>query len=196
LRYVVVDGSGVDLSEAINKLLKKLPLKIDIEILHFKNNCAKVRMLGKGYGEGEIIEFALKNSQLLANSNHFMKCTGKLWIKNLTAIINRYQGQMAFDYRGRMRPTLVDTRFYICKTSEYKKYLAHAHHSVDESNGRNLEHCIADSLSAVPIHQWAMLPPAVVNGMSGSMGIEYREIAWRYIIRYTRALLIRAFKIK
>ena len=46
---------------------------------------------GKGYGEGEIIEYALKNSAFLHSEREFIKLTGRITIENLDAIIRKMQ---------------------------------------------------------------------------------------------------------
>lgn len=45
-----------------------------------------IELCGKGYGEGEIIEYGLKYSELLRGAAYFCKLTGRLKVEN----INRF----------------------------------------------------------------------------------------------------------
>lgn len=51
----------------------------ELEVLVFSGNRGSQKY-GKGYGEGEIVEYAMKNSRNLKNSTNFYKITGRLFI--------------------------------------------------------------------------------------------------------------------
>src|SRR5271169_3656162 len=55
LRLVICDGSNFDFSRILQE---KFP-EANIECLFFENNKELVVLYGKGYGEGEIVEYAL-----------------------------------------------------------------------------------------------------------------------------------------
>ena len=69
LRLVICDGSNFDFSKIV---LKKFP-NANIECLFFQNNKELVGIHGKGYGEGEIVNYALENSSYLNESDFFAK---------------------------------------------------------------------------------------------------------------------------
>ncbi|HGC5044181.1 TPA: hypothetical protein ACIYP2_005853, partial [Escherichia coli] len=78
---VICDGSDYDLTKDIHND-KQILNKDSIEIIHFKNDTESVKSYGKGYGEGEIIEYALMNSRYLSNAESFAKITSKLYVDN------------------------------------------------------------------------------------------------------------------
>ena len=53
LRLVLCDGSNYDFSKIVSE---KFP-RANIECLHFQNNRDLVSLYGKGFGEGEIINY-------------------------------------------------------------------------------------------------------------------------------------------
>jgi len=57
----------------------------NLEVLVFSGN-RYTHKHGKGYGEGEIIEYAIKNSTYLKNSVNFYKVTGRLFIPEFDKI--------------------------------------------------------------------------------------------------------------
>jgi len=78
---------------------------------------------GKGFGEGELINFALHNSKILFNADAFLKCTGKLYCRNaneLLRVINAAgTGNLFWRHLEGMphSNSLVDTRLYSVRKS-------------------------------------------------------------------------------
>ena len=69
-----------------------------LEILIFNGN-TKSQKYGKGYGEGEIIKYALKYSKHLSYQTSFYKMTGRLFVKNFNEIqIDHQHYQNVFQY--------------------------------------------------------------------------------------------------
>jgi hypothetical protein len=58
LKIVICDGSGYDFTQAV---AERFP-QAAIECCHFENDKGAVAKYGKGYGEGEIIEYAMTSS--------------------------------------------------------------------------------------------------------------------------------------
>jgi hypothetical protein len=56
-----------------------------LEVLIFEGN-QKAQKYGKGYGEGKIVEYAIKNSLYLKNNVNFYKITGRLFIPEFDQI--------------------------------------------------------------------------------------------------------------
>lgn len=63
----------------------------ELEVLVFNGNL-KSEIYGKGWGEGEIIEYALEHSKLLKNSFAFYKVTGRLFVDNFSEVHAAYKG--------------------------------------------------------------------------------------------------------
>ena len=81
---VFVENSDNDLRRYANSFTRNKRL----EILSFNGNNNKER--GKGYGEAEIIEYALNNSLIIKSTQkcNIIKITGRLIIKNIVSVIN------------------------------------------------------------------------------------------------------------
>lgn len=85
IRIVFVENSGSDLTDYYKDYIDKGRL----EVLTFLGNDYD-RSLGKGYGEGKIVEYGLKNSEWLNNASHIIKITGRLICKNVNQMISAY----------------------------------------------------------------------------------------------------------
>lgn len=94
IKIVICDGSGFD----FDPLIKKIFPKASIECLFFLNEVDKIKKFGKGYGEGEIISYALKHSKFIIESQWFAKCTAKLWVKNFDEIIKNWNNLFYADH--------------------------------------------------------------------------------------------------
>ncbi|CAM8351767.1 hypothetical protein MCESTEHM2_00879 [Candidatus Methylopumilus universalis] len=85
-RIVVVDATAKNL--LISSDLDHLNnIGVEIEQLNFSQNASLVQLRGKGYAEGCIIEYALKNSTFLNQTESFFKCTGKIYCRNFDIIL-------------------------------------------------------------------------------------------------------------
>lgn len=65
-KFVLCDGSNFNFSP----LIKLRFPTASIECLYFENDQNLIKLHGKGYGEGEIIRYALKHSVLLSESTY------------------------------------------------------------------------------------------------------------------------------
>ncbi len=173
LRIVVCDGSNSDLTSAIRE---NWPTST-IEVLHFQNNEKKVARFGKGYGEGQIMAFALKKSKLLRQAPVFMKCTGKLWVDNFHEVLAGIRSTNSFmirwrpDEHGQRKPFWVDTRFFVVEKTFFRKHLASAYRDVDIEAQHYIEHVYAERLGAVAAErQLRFLVKPQIRGVSGSTG--------------------------
>jgi hypothetical protein len=61
-----------------------------LEVILFQGNDG-AQKYGKGYGEGKIVEYALKNSQYLKDSVDFYKITGRLFVPEFNEIQQLHQ---------------------------------------------------------------------------------------------------------
>ncbi len=60
-----------------------------LEILIFDGNDGS-RKYGKGFGEGKIMEYIVKNSKYFSQSKNFYKITGRLFVENFEEIRNKH----------------------------------------------------------------------------------------------------------
>jgi len=170
---VICDGSGFNFSEILSY---DFQLK-SVEVLSFTNDLNAVRMRGKGYGEGEIVNYALKTSDLLKNADAFAKCTSKLWPDNFQSIMKQWKGGVLFDgvFSGLsdapfFRLTQVHTKFYVCEKALFGETLSLAYGNVDDINGIYLEHAYLSELSARGVENYISPTPFIINGYSGTDG--------------------------
>jgi len=177
IKIVICDGSNYNFSNIIHN---KFPGQ-EIECLFFNNKSELVARYGKGYGEGEIINYALQQSVLLKNADYFVKCTSKLWVDNFFECLQYWNGTFLcdcyFSYMKShkfMRFKSVDTSFYIVNKDYYIDHFSSAYLNVREAQRHWLEHCFRDIIIAKELKHF-MLPVApIVRGVSGSQGLENR----------------------
>jgi hypothetical protein len=178
LKIVICDGSGYDFARDV---FERFP-EAAIECVAFKNNTDLVADYGKGFGEGEIVEYALEHSRHLSQSEHFAKCTSKLWVTNFTAILKTwndvFQCDVGFDNVTSIvsiRPLEVDTRFYIVRKDFYIDTFKDAHKSVRDREGYYLEHSFRDAMlnRRLQFSRYLFPVPALIEGVSGSSGASF-----------------------
>lgn len=189
-QVVVCDGSGFDLGPHLGSVGPSGG-RVDCEVLAFQNDATLVRSRGKGYGEGEIVNHALRHSRILRSASSFAKCTGKLWVTNFASCLRGFNGVAAFDFRGLWKPTLIDSMFYIVGTDFYASRIARLHEAVDDDNGYYLEHAFRDGLRDLPPSRYVMYPTPRIVGMSGSTGEAYGRPPLRALMRDWRSGMVR-----
>ena len=128
---------------------------------------------GGGIGEGEIIEYALKNSNFLFNAENFAKCTSKLWVSNFDQCLKGYNGKAFFTLYGGFKPKYVDTRFYIVNIDYFKENLSELHRSIDDKNGLYLEVVFGTFFRKIRYSDYLAFPAPMVYGVSGTTGRKY-----------------------
>ena len=177
MKIVICDGSGYDFGPPLKQ---RLP-NARIECLAFQNSKDLVQKLGKGYGEGEIVEHALRHSKLLQASSYFAKCTAKLWVQNFHECMEDWNGQFICDIHcsnvTKFKPFILnhlDTRFYVCSKDFYLQNLIHVHTNVHEIQGNSLEQCFKKAINNCRLTHYAFSKPVLFYGVSGSTALTYK----------------------
>lgn len=186
-KIVICDGSNFDFTSATDELVLSRP-GLDIECLSFQNDAEAVGRYGKGYGEGQIISYAMENSRILANAPAFAKCTGKLWVANFEACAKRFDGRASFLLSGRRRVSYVDTRFYIVSRTFFREKLAQRYVAVRDNEGYYLEHAYAEALVGETSDKVTIWPAPIIEGLSGSSGKAYANSALKRLRLAARCL--------
>lgn len=175
---IVCDNSGFDfmategLSAAVAASGKRT------EFLRFSGDRDKIVEKGKGFGEGQMLEYILRESLLLKEvTGSFFKVTGRLVVENFDTIAGRVKpGKTYFQGVGRnpfVRERKVDTRFYYCNRALFENTLLSTYRQVDDRNGRYLEHEYYRSLRENrTVYSGFGIPP-LFSGISGSTGLSY-----------------------
>jgi hypothetical protein len=188
---VLCDGSDFN----FQPLLGALPGIGPVETLHFQNNVNLIDQHGRGYGEGEIVRYAIEHSTLIQSAGCFAKCTSKLWVQNFTTCMRQWNGNILMkavfdDVFSISKPATlayIDTRFYAMRVEEYQQYFLHAHQSIRVGDGHGLEECFRDIFLKNKLKNCLMSPPPVIAGVGGGTGVYYEngllrrlKEKWRY----------------
>jgi hypothetical protein len=195
LRLVICDGSNFDFSAIV---LDKFP-GANIECLCFENDKDSVARYGKGYGEGEIVKYALVHSVYLKESDYFAKCTAKLWVENFFECLDDWNGTFlckgyfadVFSLFRETRFSYVDTRFYLVNKAFYLEYLASTYLRVGGERGLSLEHCFRDVILKEKLKKMMFNVPPVICGVGGGSGKYYKNNLKRRIKEVIRLKLVK-----
>lgn len=184
---IICDNSNYSYSDELVVLAKSKGKTL--EILSFEGDKIKSERYGKGYGEGEIMKYVLKNSSLINNYESFCKVTGKLFIKNSNKYLGFKKIDFAFDFSynflwNKEKVDCVYTNFYYANLSMFKFFLEDEYLKVRDDEGFFLEHVYASALNkGVDIKLMPILP--IISGVSGSSGssYSYRRL-WLVSVKY------------
>lgn len=170
---VFCDNSNDQLDNALFEIAKES--NKNVELLCFQGNVEKVLDKGKGYGEGEILEYAFHHSELIKKSKYIIKITGRLIISNLDNIVRLLykDGNYINMFISNNEKYFADTRFFIMKTTDYRNYFLKEYMNVDDRSGQILEICFARKIYQDKI-QYRYFPVCInFKGISGSTGKVY-----------------------
>lgn len=172
---VICDGSNVDCvdQDLINKAENN---DVKLETLFFKQDFEKVMLLGKGYGEGEIMEFVVKNSVLFKQSTFFIKITGRLKVSNIRSLLMNINTSLVyFNIFPARKLGCVDTRLYGMPTDRFVHYFLTAYKQVNDNQRRSYEYCFTDVLhfNKLRFSPFAYVP--VFEGFSGTENRRYSK---------------------
>jgi len=149
-----------------------------LEILSFKGDYIHIQKKGKGFGEGEIIKYALNKSDLLRQCDCFYKLTGRLIVKNMDKILAATSRKSSFIYYPKtfykISKDHIETYFYKVEKTLYINNLIDAYQEVDEPHFQYLEHVFYERLSNTGLRSFNIHP--VISGFSGTSGDAYEPI--------------------
>ncbi len=184
-KIIFCDNSNY-LCEETDKTLanKAMSNGVELEIFHFDGDSEKVLHKGKGYGEGEIMEYIFTQSTLLQGETRFFKVTGRLMVHNIKELVKKIGDRDIYiNIPNRNEKSMYDTRLYAIKTDIYKKCFLKAYESVDDDNGYYLEHVFADGIknNLLKSRNFAKYPR--ITGVSGTFGSRYVYTEWKCKIK-------------
>jgi len=147
----------------------------NLEIISFIGDYSRIAQKGKGFGEGEIIKYALNTSKILVECSTFFKLTGRLIVKNMDQIVATTRSENSFIYHPktiyRMPVDHIETFFYKVDKSIYTENLMDAYEEVDEPRYRYLEHIFYERLFNFNFQSFKLAPQ--ISGISGTSGESY-----------------------
>ena len=184
IQMVICDGSGYDFSDTVKINFPSA----NIECIFFDNDAEQIKKHGKGYGEGEIIRYAIEHSKFIKQSDVFIKCTAKLWVANFDQCLSQWNNQFicgayfanVFSYK---KTTLkfVDTRFYISRKDYYLKYFSAAHTQLGNTVGLSIEDTFLDVILQEKMKHIFFRTPPVICGVGGGSGKYYKSGVFRVL---------------
>ncbi len=190
-QYIVfVENSNTDISS----LFKTDIYSGRLECLTYEGNKNKAR--GKGFGECEIIKYALENSITIHNkkNNRIIKITGRLIVKNIETLIKIHcwlLPQKSIICTINSDLSFLDSRCIIAPVDFYKIFLNRMN-KIDDSTGYYFEHAFLDTIIFEKEYSYCpfYIQPNIV-GISGTSGLIYECNNHNIIqkLRYIRYVL-------
>ncbi len=186
VKIIVCDNSGYNYPESLYQLAALYHK--EIELLSFTGNNDLVARYGKGYGEGEILEYILSNSILIRGVEGFLKVTGRLKLVNAASVLESCRpGKNYFIPVSLLRPRwlvpeaarpCVDVRVYYVTIAFFRQVLLAAYKKVRDHDIYFLEHAYHDALAAAPVKVTCFSTAPELIGISGSGGWRQKERSW------------------
>jgi hypothetical protein len=171
---VFVENTGTDISEQFTSAIQSGRM----EYLSFNGNKEKER--GKGYGECEIIQYALEHSKLIHSSKdkRIIKITGRLIIQNISLITKIHTIIFSPKYvicTISNDFTYADSRFVIAQADFYQKFIKHKE-MINDTKGYYFEHALCDTIKREAFYSFTpfYIMPQII-GVSGSTGEIYQK---------------------
>lgn len=157
---------------------------VELELLSFQGNEEKACIHGKGYGEGEIMDYVFSHSKLIGTEDYFVKITGRLKIDNIKDIVSRMDRQKTyFNIPNRTLRNIYDTRIYGMPVDQFKEFFLQSYEQVMDEHGIYLEMVYTRIIQKcnVKVHNFPRYPRIV--GVSGSGGAVYCYTEWKCKIK-------------
>lgn len=157
-------------------------------------------LLGKGYGEMLILEYAFKHSTFIKETKYVAKITGRLTVDNVLGIMRGFERDCErnndiVSCMQKMKMTYSQSQFFVACKSFYTDYLFKYNGIQDESKGfffeRLLAFCVCkfikDNKRFVLFRE-----PIELRGVSGGHGSTYSALPYRaYLVVYLKYLLVK-----
>ncbi|HET6995226.1 MAG TPA: hypothetical protein VFI06_09615 [Chitinophagaceae bacterium] len=183
VKIIVCDNSGFKYPVSLQHLA--VIHKKELELLSFRGNSELVAEYGKGYGEGEIMQFVLSNSSLIRTVEGFLKVTGRLKLLNTEKLLRKCDNrENYFMPVSLLRPRFmmpaaarhcVDTRVYYTTREFFTNVLLNAYREVRDKNTFFLEHAYHRAIAASGIKVKCFPVAPEISGMSGSNGFMMKK---------------------
>lgn len=144
-KIIFVENSNSPL-DRVKEAVAHNPYQKEIEFISL--NCNDFpRKFGKGYGECLLVEKGLQQSELINRVTHFAKITGRIYLKNITQLLEALPDcDCLCDYKDmgyilkriggeKSASPYCDTRFIVFRKELYQKYIQPLHQKYLEKSG-------------------------------------------------------------
>ncbi len=182
-KIVLCDNSGVSLDKFEEQKVIAQQAGKELELLSFVGDKEVAVQRGKGYGEGEIIKFAMKNSALINKDKDIVKITGRLIVRNIDTLMKGYRGKPTFNIAEHTEANRVDTRIFMVSKDVFEEHFIDRYEEVHDDKGVFLEQVYYECItrSELKVERFARYPR--IRGYSGSTGAEYTFKEWKCKIK-------------
>ena len=155
-----------------------------LELLSFQGDSRQVGLHGKGYGEGEIMDYIFDHSRLIKEENFFVKITGRMKIDNIKNIVSCLKtDRIYFNVPNNTRRDIYDTRLYAMGTEIYCNHFRKEYVNVWDDKGIYLEHIYAAVVRDMKLKVRNFPRYPRIRGVSGSTGIIYEYTSWKCYVK-------------
>ena len=171
---VFVENTGCDFSYLFKSYINDNRL----EYLTFKGNTYD-KLKGKGYGEANMIIYAINNSKYVRNAKYITKITGRLIVYNIQSIVTSPALYFGNVFRTNIEDlsfvstTVLSTSPYILKTLLER----HKEEITEEDRGNNwIENVLARSIVSdkdVRLVLFPFIKPPLFDSFSGTSNSKY-----------------------
>lgn len=175
-------GYGCEAFDALQSVATEH--QVELECLSFYGDVEQCCVHGKGYGEGEIMEYVFEHSQLLKNEPYFVKITGRLQLDNIAALSTSLRkSRTYFNIPNRTKRDIYDTRIYAMPTKQFEQCFLKEYGQVMDEEGIYLEHVYTRILKEnhIKVYNFPRYPR--IRGISGSGGAIYDYTEWKCKIK-------------
>lgn len=170
LPIVFVENTGFDMSPFVRKYIDDNR----IEVLTFQGNVFD-KNLGKGYGEAQIIEYALNHAGFLSGDVMIIKVSGMCIcgsIHKISGSCNRKDTVYALLFNDKEKGFMCISKVISAPIIFYKDYLLKHKEEINDSHVVYIEHVLFKSIKEWELNHrfkefWF---PLKISGMSGSSG--------------------------
>lgn len=166
LPIIFCENSNTDICPFLNKVQNRL------EVLTFSGNQNKMR--GKGYGEAEIINYALHHSALIRDDSIIIKITGRLIVNNINQILKSLKYKNDFItclFHSDLK--FADSRIFCGTVFFYKEFLKNRD-KMNDVQGIFFEHILASTVLESPVCFIPFSEEPCITGISGTTGKLYQ----------------------
>lgn len=136
-------------------------------------------LLGKGYGEFEIIKYALSNSQLINKHDYIIKVTGRLIIPNVVKNISYTQRAISLSpnsvlARFERNTSVVHSECFAGPKAFFRLFISQEN-LINDSKHYYFEHLLYDTLLTGEFCYYSFLKPQKIIGVSGTHNSVYKN---------------------
>jgi hypothetical protein len=184
-KIVIADATGGTLLDD-SEVLMIWQMGVEVEKINYKQDVYFPVNKGKGRAEGELIKFAMYNSEFIKNANHFFKCTGKVYCRNFPDVlnvirINNLQNMFWQEPYFGASPSM-DSRFFYTSKVFCENFLIRAYESINDRGYISAETALFN-LAKERLKFCQSLRPNL-SGFSGSLDRPYFDLSLGPIDNY------------